>query len=180
MVTRRFIKASDKVRAAGTGRAGAYGEATSQFGLPRRGERRSLLMPDVDPFDLAAANRIAQWVERVPDQAEDLLDPDLFKHGDQSIRHHLRHLSLLHCCEDKPDSCMISWQAHRHPQLLQAQRPYDLSHTASASRIRFVIESGCEISAKWLASISIVFAPIRLAMKRCRSGLIVRSWVDTA
>src|SRR5262245_15203245 len=39
---------------------------------------------------------------------------------------------------------------------------------------------GCEINAKWLASISIVFAPIRLAMKRSRSGLIVRSWVDTA
>src|SRR5262249_38213349 len=52
MVTRRFIKAGDKVRAAGTGRAGAYGEATSQFGLPRPGERRSLLMPDADPFDL--------------------------------------------------------------------------------------------------------------------------------
>jgi hypothetical protein len=52
--------------------------------------------------------------------------------------------------------------------------------TASASRIRFVIASGCEISARWLASISIVFAPIRLAMKRSKSGLIVRSWVDTA
>ena len=52
--------------------------------------------------------------------------------------------------------------------------------TASASRIRFVIASGCEMSARWLASISIVFAPIRLAMKRSRSGLIVRSWVDTA
>jgi hypothetical protein len=54
------------------------------------------------------------------------------------------------------------------------------SQTASASRTRFVIASGCEISAKWLASISIVFAPIRLAMKRCMSGLIVRSCVDTA
>ena len=38
--------------------------------------------------------------------------------------------------------------------------------------IRFVIASGCEISARWLALISIVFAPIRLAMKRSRSGLI--------
>ena len=59
-------------------------------------------------------------------------------------------------------------------------RASNLSQTASASRIRFVIASGCEISARWLASISIVFAPIRLAMKRSRSGLIVRSWVDTA
>ena len=55
-----------------------------------------------------------------------------------------------------------------------------ISQTSSASRIRFVITSGCEISARWLASISIVFAPIRLAMKRSRSGLIVRSWVETA
>jgi hypothetical protein len=54
------------------------------------------------------------------------------------------------------------------------------SQTASASRIRLVIASGCEINARWLAAISIVFAPIRLAMKRSRSGLIVRSWVDTA
>src|SRR3981189_3451732 len=54
------------------------------------------------------------------------------------------------------------------------------SQTASASVIRFVIASGCEISTRWLALISIVFAPIRLAMKRSRSGLIVRSWVETA
>src|SRR5262249_47055118 len=59
-------------------------------------------------------------------------------------------------------------------------RPGGLSRAAGASKIRFVIASGCEISARWLASISIVFAPIRLAMKRSRSGLIVRSWVDTA
>jgi hypothetical protein len=56
----------------------------------------------------------------------------------------------------------------------------DGSQTASASRIRIVSASGCEISARWLASISIVFAPIRLAMKRSRSGLIVRSCVETA
>jgi hypothetical protein len=68
----------------------------------------------------------------------------------------------------------------RHRRLLRTQRASNLFQTASASRVRFVIVSGCEISARWLASISIVFAPIRLAMKRSRSGLIVRSWVDTA
>jgi hypothetical protein len=68
----------------------------------------------------------------------------------------------------------------RQRMMSAPQRAYNLSQTASASRIRFVIVSGCEISARWLASISIVFAPIRLAMKRSRSGLIVRSWVDTA
>jgi hypothetical protein len=54
------------------------------------------------------------------------------------------------------------------------------AQTASACRIRSVIASGCEISDRWLDSISIVFAPIRLAMNRSKSGLIVRSWVDTA
>ena len=39
---------------------------------------------------------------------------------------------------------------------------------------------GCEISERWLAFTSMVLAPIRLAMKRSRSGLIVRSSVETA
>jgi hypothetical protein len=69
----------------------------------------------------------------------------------------------------------------RSGKIVIAAQPWArTSQTASASRTRFVIASGCEISAKWLASISIVFAPIRLAMKRCKSGLIVRSCVDTA
>jgi hypothetical protein len=67
-----------------------------------------------------------------------------------------------------------------HPLLQMASETGLLSQTASASRIRFVIASGCEISDRWLDLTSIVFAPIRLAMKRSRSGLIVRSWVDTA
>jgi len=73
-------------------------------------------------------------------------------------------------CRDKLGPVLV------RPQLCQNR----CTQTASACRIRFVIASGCEISARWLASISIVFAPIRLAMKRSRSGLIVRSWVDTA
>ena len=52
--------------------------------------------------------------------------------------------------------------------------------TLSACKIRLAIASGCEIRPRWLASISIVFAPMRLAMKRSRSGFMVRSWLDTA
>ena len=40
--------------------------------------------------------------------------------------------------------------------------------------------SGWEISERWLAFTSMVLAPMRLAMKRSRSGLIVRSSVETA
>jgi hypothetical protein len=50
----------------------------------------------------------------------------------------------------------------------------------AASKINRVISLGREISERWLAFTSIVFAPIRLAMKRSRSGLIVRSSVETA
>jgi hypothetical protein len=46
--------------------------------------------------------------------------------------------------------------------------------------MRFVIVSGCDMRETWLALTSIVFAPMRFAMNRCRSGLIVRSSVETA
>src|SRR5215831_5090739 len=50
----------------------------------------------------------------------------------------------------------------------------------NASRIRAAIVSGCEIKERWLAFTSIVLAPIRFAINRSRSGLIVRSSVETA
>src|SRR6516164_10636655 len=50
----------------------------------------------------------------------------------------------------------------------------------AASRISAVIVSGCDMRERWLAFTSIVFAPMRFAMKRWRSGLIVRSSVETA
>jgi hypothetical protein len=40
-----------------------------------------------------------------------------------------------------------------------------------------VISSGWEISDRWLAFTSMVLAPMRLAIKRSRSGLMVRSSV---
>src|SRR5262249_41328681 len=96
MVARCFVKAGDKVGAAGTGRARAYAEAAGQLRLPRRGECRSLFMADADPlYLLAPANRIAQRVEGIADQAEDLPNPNLFEHADQDVRYHLSHLLLL-------------------------------------------------------------------------------------
>ena len=50
----------------------------------------------------------------------------------------------------------------------------------AACRIKFAMVSGCEISDTWLAFTSMVLALMRLAMKRSRSGLMVRSSVDTA
>src|SRR5215472_3798836 len=99
MVAGCFIKTGDKVRAAGTGRACADAETAGKLGLPRSGECCALLMPDSDPLYLAAANRIAQRVEGITDQAEDLPNSDLFQHADQDVRYHLSHVSLLRCCE---------------------------------------------------------------------------------
>jgi hypothetical protein len=50
----------------------------------------------------------------------------------------------------------------------------------AACKMRSVISCGCEMSDKWLDFTSIVVAPMRLAMNRSRSGLIVRSSVETA
>src|SRR5262245_3796856 len=95
MVTGCLIKACNKVRAARTGRARAYTEAAGQFGLSCSGECRALLMPHPDPLYLAAADRITQRIEGITNQAEDLLNTDLFEHADQDVCYHLRHLSLL-------------------------------------------------------------------------------------
>src|SRR5262249_12994269 len=100
MVAGCFIKTGDKVRLAGTGRARAYTKATGQLGLPRSGECCSLLMPDADPLYLAAANRVAERVEGITDQAEHLPNPDLFEHADQDVCYHLSHLTLLRCCDN--------------------------------------------------------------------------------
>ncbi len=50
----------------------------------------------------------------------------------------------------------------------------------AASRMSRVISSGWEINDRWLDFTSMVLAPIRLAMNRWGSGLIVRSSVETA
>src|SRR5262249_24099998 len=80
----------------------AYAETTSQLGLPGGRECRSFLVPDADPLYRAAANRVAQRVEGVADQTEDLSNPDLFQHADQNVCDHLSHLWLLRCCGRRP------------------------------------------------------------------------------
>src|SRR5690349_12389170 len=119
MVAGCFIKAGDKVRAARTGRARAYAKSAGQFGLPGSGERRSLLMPDADPLYRAAANRVAQRVERVTDQAEYLPNADLFQHADEDVRYHLSHVSLLRRYEILVD--VVRWFGMNH-QIREAAR----------------------------------------------------------
>jgi hypothetical protein len=72
--------------AAGAGGAGTDREATGELGLAGGSERRSFLMADTDPFDVASANGIGKRIQGVTDQPEYMLDPDLFEHTDQDIR----------------------------------------------------------------------------------------------
>jgi hypothetical protein len=53
--------------APGTRGTGAYRELAGELGLPGRGQRRSLLMADADPFDSASSNRIGQRIQGVAD-----------------------------------------------------------------------------------------------------------------
>jgi hypothetical protein len=50
---------------------------------------------DADPFNVTAADRVGKRIERVADQAKDVLDLDLFERADQNVRYSLGHLCLL-------------------------------------------------------------------------------------
>src|SRR5271154_1174761 len=95
VVTAGLIKTCDQVRAAGTRGAGAYREFAGELGLAGSRQRRSFLVANADPFDFAAPNRIGERIQRIADQSEYVLDPNLFKHADQDLSNCLRHLWLL-------------------------------------------------------------------------------------
>src|SRR3954465_1420413 len=86
--------------------------------------------------------------------------------------HHLAGEGGSTCIREAHDQCRCPKSACRE-QANPQRRP-------AAFKIRSVISCGCEMSDRWLALTSIVSAPMRLAMKRSRSGLIVRSSVETA
>jgi hypothetical protein len=73
------------------------------------------------------------------------------------------------------------WYRLKYGQVItlapKAARGFE-SHRSCAPRGSRVISSGWEIRERQLAFTSMVLAPIRLAMKRSRSGLIVRSSVE--
>jgi len=52
-------------------------------------------MANTDPLNIAAADRIGERIERVADQCENMLDPNLLEHANQDIRDRLGHRCLL-------------------------------------------------------------------------------------
>jgi hypothetical protein len=49
-------------------------------------QRRAFFVPDTDPFDPAATHRVGKRIERVADQAENVLDTDLFDRAHENVR----------------------------------------------------------------------------------------------
>ena len=70
-----------------------------QLGLPGSRERCSLFVADADPLNLAAADRVGERIERIADEAEDMLNSDPFEHADQRGCYRVGHLRLLGCCD---------------------------------------------------------------------------------
>jgi len=90
-----FIETGDEIGAAGSGRSATDGKPAGEFRLARGGQRRPFLVANADPLDIAVADGIGKRIERVANEAEYLLDANLFEHVDQSPGHCLCHLRLL-------------------------------------------------------------------------------------
>jgi hypothetical protein len=63
VVAAGLVEAGDQMRAAGTGRAGAYREPPIELGLPGSRERRALLMAYADPLDATSTDRIGERIQ---------------------------------------------------------------------------------------------------------------------
>ena len=94
MIARSLVEAGDQVRAAGACGAGADAEPAGELGLSGGGQRRAFFMPHADPFDPALAHRVAERIQRVSDQSEDLLHTNFFENFDENFRDGFRHAAL--------------------------------------------------------------------------------------
>ena len=79
-----FIEARDEMGAAGAGCSATDAEPAGELCLAGGRKRRPFLVTDADPFDFAVANSVGDRVKRVANEAEYLLDANLFEHVDQS------------------------------------------------------------------------------------------------
>src|SRR5262245_65769843 len=88
-------QAVDEMQVARSAAAGADRELTREMGLATGGKRRDLLVPDVNPFDLAlAAQRVGQPVETVADDAVNAFDSRRHENVGELIRDPLCHRSF--------------------------------------------------------------------------------------
>src|SRR5450755_5081723 len=74
----RIEQTVDEMKVTGPARSRAYRKLAGDLRLAGGGERRHLLMPDMDPVDrLSLAQRLGQAVQAVTDHAEDALHTSL-------------------------------------------------------------------------------------------------------
>src|SRR5262249_41119188 len=82
----------DEMQVARSAAAGADRELTREMGLGTGGKRRDLLVPDMNPFDLALmAQRVGQPVEAVADDAVNAFDSRRHQNLGELIRDPLCH-----------------------------------------------------------------------------------------
>src|SRR5580658_4034868 len=101
------------MRAARPGGAGADAQVARELGLTGRSQGGAFFVADPDPFDLAPSHRVGERIERVADQAEDMLDPDLLEPADQNVGNRLGHRPLLSVfvrgvCTRRPPGALIA------------------------------------------------------------------------
>jgi len=81
-------QAIDEVQIAGPAAAGTNGELTRQMRLGTGREGRDLLVPNVDPLDLALSPQsVGEAVEAIADNAIDPLDASRGQRLDELISH---------------------------------------------------------------------------------------------
>src|SRR5262249_45760455 len=79
-------QAVDQMQIAGTAGAGTDRELARDVGFARSRKRRHFLVPDMHPFDRAAASQgLCETVEAVADDPEDPLDPGLLQCRDEKV-----------------------------------------------------------------------------------------------
>ena len=79
-------QAIDQMQIAGPTGAGADRKLACDVSFARCRERRHFLVPDMHPFDGAAASQgLGKTIETVADDSEDSLDPGLLQRRDEKV-----------------------------------------------------------------------------------------------
>ena len=138
-----LVKPVDEVEAAGAAAAGAGGQTAGELRLGPGREGAGLLVPHVDPFDLAAVDGVRDPVQRVADDAVAPLHAGCLQRLDQYIGHSLLIADLL------LSLCPASWV---HPDKVS-------NHAA-----RSIVRSGLDRNVRF----SSIRAPRPLSRRRLR------------
>jgi hypothetical protein len=98
VVVAGFVEARNQMVGAWARRSRTDGKAACQFRLACRRKCSALLVSHSDPLDAAPPHGIAEWIERISDQAEDLLNADLFQYAHDHLRYGLSHRFTFSDC----------------------------------------------------------------------------------